>query len=78
MDDPAFEDAAAFGSGYALYRHGQGRLAAGIYHTIRAALAEWDPVVSTSHGGDDEGSTGSRRGRRAGRPRALRQASGLG
>ena len=56
MDDDAFEDAAAFGTGYALYRHGQDRLTAGIYHAVRAALAEWDPAVLT-RGGDDEGSS---------------------
>lgn len=59
MDD-AFEDAAAFGTGYALYRHGQDRLTAGIHQAVRAALAEWDPDVLARGGPDDPGAPSAR------------------
>lgn len=54
VDDDAFEDAAAFGTGSALYRHGQDRGTAGSCRAVRAALAEWDPVVLAREGGDEE------------------------
>lgn len=44
-DDFGFDDAMMLGTGYALYRHGQDRLAADISAAVRAALSEWEPVV---------------------------------
>lgn len=45
VDDAGFDDAMLFGTGYALYRHGQDRLAADIAAAVRAALSEWEPVL---------------------------------
>lgn len=59
-DNDAFEDAAAFGTGYALYRHGQDRLTAGVYQAVSAALSEWDPPALTRDGGDDDVSAPAR------------------
>lgn len=47
-DDFGFDDAMMLGTGYALYRHGQDRLAADISAAVRAALSEWEPVVDDS------------------------------
>ncbi|QZY29704.1 hypothetical protein [Nocardioides coralli] len=38
-------DPMVLGTGYALYRHGQDRLAAQITDGVRAALSEWDPGI---------------------------------
>ena len=53
MDDDDFSDALAVGTGYALYRHGQDRLAAQISGAVRAALDDWEPVVGDEPAGTD-------------------------
>ena len=45
MDDDDFSEAMAVGTGYALYRHGQDRLAAQISGAVRAALDDWEPAI---------------------------------
>lgn len=60
MDDDLFEDAAAVGTGYALYRHGQDRLTVGIHQAVRAALAEWDPDALVGVGTNFEGAPSDR------------------
>ena len=71
MDDDDFSEAMAVGTGYALYRHGQDRLAAQISGAVRAALDDWEPAI-----GDEPAAVGLGREAELPRPTDL-ERSGL-